>query len=123
MKAQLEEISQAVAAGAHAVLMLDQAGWHISPKLKVPDNITLVPLPPGSPELNPMANVWQFVRDTWLLNRIFPSYPDIVDHCCDAWNKLVAQPWIIMSLGLRDWAHGMINADWYYRQGSCQTGL
>ena len=51
MAAQLEEISQAVASGAHAVLLLDQAGWHITPKLKVPDNITVLPLPPRSPEL------------------------------------------------------------------------
>jgi hypothetical protein len=51
MEAQLAEISQAVAPGAQAVLLLDQAGWHVSKKLGVPDNITLVPLPPRSPEL------------------------------------------------------------------------
>jgi transposase len=105
MTAQLAEVSQAVAPGAHAVLLVDQAGWHISPKLKVPDNITLVLLPPRSPELNPMENVWQFVRDNWLSNRVFGSYDNIVDHCCEAWNKLVAQPWSIMSIGLRDGAH------------------
>ncbi len=105
MEAQLEEVSQAVAPGAHAVLLLDQAGWHVSPKLKVPDNITLVLLPPRSPELNPVENVWQFLRDNWLSNRIFGSYEAIVDHCCAAWNKLIEQPWIIMSIGLRDWAH------------------
>jgi transposase len=106
MAAQLEEISQAVAPDAHAVLMLDQAGWHVSPKLRVPDNITLLPLPPRSPELNPVENIWQFVRDNWLSNRIFASYEDIVDHGCDAWNKLIDQPWVIMSIGMRDWAHG-----------------
>jgi transposase len=105
MTAQLAEVSQAVAPGAHAVLLVDQAGWHISPKLKVPDNITLVLLPPRSPELNPMENVWQFVRDNWLSNRVFGSYDNIVDHCCEAWNKLVAQPWVIMSIGLRDGAN------------------
>ncbi len=51
-------------------------------------------------------NTWQFMRDNWLSNRVFTSGEDIVDHCCDAWNKLVAQPWRIMSIGLRDWAHG-----------------
>ena len=66
MAAQLAEISQAVAPGAHAVLLLDQAGWHVTPKLKVPANITLLALPPRSPELNTMENVWQFVRDNWL---------------------------------------------------------
>jgi DDE superfamily endonuclease len=105
MAAQLAEVSQAVAPGAHAVLLVDQAGWHVSPKLRVPDNITLLPFPPRSPELNPVENVWQFVRDNWLSNRIFGSYEEIVDQCCDAWNKLVDQPWTIMSLGLRDWAH------------------
>ena len=106
MAAQLVEISWAVAPGAHAVLLLDQAGWHVSPKLKVPGNITLLPLPPRSPELNPMENVWQFVRENWLSNRIFGAYEEILDHGCDAWNKLVAQPWVIMSIGLRQWAHG-----------------
>ena len=92
--------------GAHAVLLLDQAGWHLSDRLVVPPNITLMPLPPKCPELNPVENVWQFMRDNWLSNRVFRSYDDIVDHCCDAWNKLVDQPWRIMSIGLRDWAHG-----------------
>jgi transposase len=105
MALHLQEISQTVAPGAHAVLLLDQAGWHVSAKLKVPDNITLVPLPPKSPELNPVENVWQFMRDNWLSSRIFRSYDDILDHCCGAWNKLIDQPWRIMSLGLRDWAH------------------
>ncbi len=105
MSLHLTEIAQAVAPGAHAVLLLDQAGWHVSPKLTVPDNITLLPLPPYSPELNPVENVWQFLRDNWLSNRIFTSYEDILDHCCDAWNKLIEQPWRIMSLGLRDWDH------------------
>jgi hypothetical protein len=53
------------------------------------------------------------VRDNWLSNRIFKSYDDLVDHCCAAWNKLVDQPWRIMSIGLRQWAHGLINGIWY----------
>jgi hypothetical protein len=106
MALHLAEISQMVAPGAHAVLLLDQAGWHLSDKLDIPDNITLMPLPPKSPELNPVENVWQFMRDNWLSNRVFRSYDDILEHCCYAWNKLVDQPWTIMSIGLRDWAHG-----------------
>ncbi|MFK0167161.1 IS630 family transposase [Rhizobium sp. NPDC090279] len=104
MQDHLIEISQAVDPGAHAVLILDQAGWHVTPKLKVPDNITLMFLPPRSPELNPVENVWQFMRDNWLSNRIFKDYDDIVEHCCAAWNKLVDQPWKIMSIGHREWA-------------------
>lgn len=78
---------------------------HMTPKLIVPLNISIIPLPAKSPELNPQENVWQFMRDNWLSNRIFSSYADIVDHCCYAWNKLVEEPWRIMSLGMRSWAH------------------
>ena len=106
MGLHLDEISQAVSPGAHAVVLLDQAGWHTSAKLKVPANISLLPLPPKSPELNPTENVWQYMRDNWLSNRVFTSGCHIVDLCCDAWNKLVDQPWTIMSIGLRQWAYG-----------------
>ncbi|WP_291056687.1 IS630 family transposase, partial [Hyphomonas sp.] len=82
MSMHLEEIAFQVAPGAHAVVILDQAGWHGSAELVVPPNITLLPLPPRCPELNPVENVWQFMRDNWLSNRIFKSYDDIVDHCC-----------------------------------------
>ena len=105
MNLHLAEIATAVAPGCHAVLLLDQAGWHLSHQLAIPPNITLVPLPAKCPELNPVENIWQFVRDNWLSNRVFFSYDDILDHCCDAWNKLVDRPWTIMSIGLRDWAH------------------
>jgi hypothetical protein len=106
MQLHLDEIALTVAPDAHAILLVDQAGWHISDKLSVPANISIVLLPPKSPELNPTENVWQFMRDNWLSNRVFATGEDIVDHCCQAWNKLVAQPWRIMSIGLRHWAHG-----------------
>jgi DDE superfamily endonuclease len=106
MNLHLAEIATAVAPGAHAAVLLDQAGWHLSNRLTVPPNITLVPLPPKCPELNSAENVWQFMRDNWLSNRVFGSYDAIVAPCCDAWNRLVDQPWRIMSIGLRDWAHG-----------------
>jgi hypothetical protein len=80
----LAEISLAVAPGAHALVLLDQAGWHVSKRLPFPDNITLLPLPPKSPELNPLENIWQFIPDNWLSNRVFDSYDDILDHCCRA---------------------------------------
>jgi transposase len=106
MNLHLAEIAEMVAPGAHAVLLVDQAGWHLSARLVIPANITILPLPPKSPELNPVENVWQFMRDNWLSNRVFKSYDDLVDHCCEAWNKLVDQPWRIMSIGLRNWANG-----------------
>ena len=105
MNLHLAEISAAVNRGAHAILVMDQAGWHTSTSLVVPDNITIVPLPPRSPELNPVENVWRFMRDNWLSNRVFESYEDIIDHCCRAWNSLIDQPWKIMSIGRRSWAN------------------
>jgi transposase len=105
MDLHLEEIAARVAPGKHAVLLLDQAGWHMSKHLSVPQNITLLPLPPKCPELNPTENIWQFMRDNWLSNRVFTSYENLLDHCCEAWNKLIDQPWRIMSIGMRDWAH------------------
>lgn len=105
MGLHLAEISKAIAPGAHGVLIVDQAGWHTTPKLDVPDNITIVPLPARSPELNPVENVWQFLRDNYLSNRVFDSYDAILDICCRAWNSLTDNPWRIMSIGYRDWAH------------------
>ena len=84
MTLHLQEIAVAVAPGAHAVLFVDRAGWHVTAKLGVPENITLVPLPSKSPELNPVENIWQYMRDNWLSNRIFANYNDILDHCCSS---------------------------------------
>jgi transposase len=106
MSLHLAEIPTMVAPGRHAVLLLDQAGRHLSGQVAVPANVTLLPPPPKCPELNAMENVWQFPRGNWLSNRVFPTYHDILDHCCEAWNRLIDQPWRIMSIGLRDWIHG-----------------
>jgi hypothetical protein len=105
MTLHLKQISANVAPGAHAVLLLDRAGWHMTPRLGLPHNISIMPLPPRAPELNPTENVWQFMRDNWLSNRVFDSYEEIVSQACDAWNKLVDQPWKIMSIGRRHWAN------------------
>jgi transposase len=75
----------------------------MTPKLKTPKNITILPLPARAPELNPVENVWQFMRDNWLSNRVFKNYDDIVALCCEAWTGLVDQPWRIMSIGMGDW--------------------
>jgi len=63
----------------HAVLLVDQAGWHLSARILVPAHITIFALPPKCPELNPVENVWQFMRDNWLSNRVFKSYDDLVE--------------------------------------------
>jgi transposase len=104
MQLHLDEIATKITPGAHAILLLDQAGWHGAKALKVPSNISLLQLPPRAPELNGQENIWQFMRQNWLSNRIFKSFDDIVDHCCYAWNTLVDQPWKIMSIARRDWA-------------------
>lgn len=105
MQFHLDEISRHVAAGAHAVLLLDRAGWHTTDKLRVPNNMTLILLPSRSPELNPVENIWQYLRANWLSNRVFDSYDAIIEAACDAWQKLIAQPNAITSIGRRDWAH------------------
>ncbi len=115
MTLHLAEIATQIAPGAQAALLVDQAAWRLSGRLVVPPNIPLIPLPSKCPELAPQENVWQFMRDNWLSNRIFKTFNDIVDHCCDAWNKLIDQPWRIMSLGLRDWAYRSYES-WYKRR-------
>ncbi|AMK20191.1 transposase [Sphingobium sp. MI1205] len=99
MTLDLAEIALVVAPGAHVVVPMDQAGWHMTGKLEVPANISIVALPAKCPELNPVENIWQFMRDNWLSNRICTSPDNIVDHCCEAWNRLIERPWRIMSIG------------------------
>jgi transposase len=89
MNLHLAEISKHVTPCRHAALLVDQAGWHLAGALNIPANITIVPLPAKCPELNPQENVWQFMRDNWLSNRVFTSYENILDHCCYAWNALI----------------------------------
>ncbi len=101
----LAEIGRRVAPGAHAVVVLDGAGWHQrGGRLRVPDNVSLLPLPPYAPELNPVENVWQFLRQNRLANRVYDTYDAIVDACCGAWNALMAAPERIASITTRAWA-------------------
>jgi transposase len=104
MQHHLEEIARNLAPKAHAVIVLDQAGWHTTGKLRLPGNLSLLPLPPKSPELNPTENVWQFLRQTRLSNRTFEDYEGIVNAACDAWNSILRDPARIISIGTRHWA-------------------
>jgi len=103
-KRHLREISLQVQKGYHAVVILDQARWHVSKNLHTPKNITLMPLPPYSPELNPQENVWQFLRQNYLANKCFESLNDILDDCCRAWNEFAEKKGRIKSMCSRDWA-------------------
>ena len=71
MQLHVNEIATKIAPDAHAILILDQAGWHGAKSLRVPPNISLLPLPPRAPELNSQENIWQFMRQNWLPNRVF----------------------------------------------------
>ena len=86
-------------------MLCDQAGWHqTGGKLQLPSNITLLPLPAYSPELNPMENVWQYLRSNKLCGLVWDSYEAIIDACRNAWNCLINDPDRITSIGHREWA-------------------
>jgi transposase len=105
MQLHLEEISRHVAPGARAALIMDRAAWHTATALAVPANITPILLPSYSPELNPVENIWQYLRANWLSNRVFETYEAVIDAACEAWNNLIALPDQIKSIGMREWAH------------------
>ena len=105
MNEHLKEIGSQVATGAHALLVCDGAGWHQpGERLIVPDNITLMPLPPYAPELNPMENVWDYLRGNKLSSLVWNRCDAILDACVDAWNFIANDPARIASIGTRDWA-------------------
>ena len=104
MSLHLAEISRRLATGARAVVVLDGAGWHqTGGRLRVPGNVSLLRLPPYSPELNPQENVWQSLRQNQPSNRVFADYDAIVAACCAAWNALMAMPNRIRSIATRTW--------------------
>ena len=84
--------------GTHAVLIPDQAGWHGARRLVVPENVTLVPLPPDSPELNPVERVWLYLRERFLSHRVLDGYAAVLDAACRAWNALADEPGRLASL-------------------------
>ncbi len=104
MNAHLLEISRTVAPGTHAIIVLDGAGWHGSNALELPDNISLLSLPPYAPELNPVENIWAYLRANKLAISVFETYDQIVDACCEAWNFLAKDPGTIRSIATRDYA-------------------
>jgi len=104
MNHHLSEISSQVAAHAHAVVILDRAGWHRSQGLVIPVNVTLLELPPYSPELHPVERIWHYLRSHWLANTVFISLADVMDACETAWNRFATNHRLIRSLCAVDWA-------------------
>jgi len=104
MNEHLTVISEKVSPSAIALLVFDGAGWHTSSRLKVPDNIALLPLPPYAPELNPVENVWEYLRANHFSHQVWNGYTAIVDACCDGWNALMRLPDVLTSITRRDWA-------------------
>ena len=104
MQLFLDELSLTIPTGKHAVLVSDQASWHKTTKLKTPQNISLLFLPPYSPELNPIEQLWRQLKHGWLANRCFEDYDDIVNVASRAWNEFVATSGAIKRLCSRGWA-------------------
>jgi hypothetical protein len=94
----LAAFAERLAPGTHAVLLLDQAGWHGARRLVVPGNLTLLPLPAYSPELNPVERVWLYLRERFLSHRVLADYDAVLDAACDAWNALAAETGRLASL-------------------------
>jgi transposase len=91
MNEYLARFAATLAADEHAVLVLDRAGWHTAKDLRVPDNLPLVPLPPYSPQLNPVERMWLYLRERYLSHCLLDDYDAIVDALCRAWNALTAE--------------------------------
>jgi len=104
MQLHLEEISKNVTPNAHAVIIMDGAAYHTTKKLKYPKNLSKIILPARCPELNPTENIWQFLRNNYLSRRVFENYEEILEACCEAWNKLTNEIRRITSIASREWA-------------------
>jgi len=104
MQLHINEISTHVSEGAVGVIIMDQAAWHTTAMLEWPSNLRALFIPPASPELNPAEQIWQYLRQNYLSNRVFASYDGILDAACDAWNKLLGEVGRITSIATRSWA-------------------
>ena len=103
MKEQLRLISQATPVGKHAVVIMDQASWHQRYLADEFNNLTVIHIPPYSPELNPIEQVWSWLRQNEVANRCFENYDDIVETLCGAWNRFCEDKSRVISLCFRDW--------------------
>ena len=103
MQIYIDQLSKHLKVGRHIALVVDNAGWHTSQKLKMPENITLIPLPPYSPELNPAEQIWEWMKHNYLSNLYFKNYNDIVDKLVIAWNAFSDDATLVKSICTREW--------------------
>jgi transposase len=103
MTAHLELISKATPAGRYAVIVVDGASWHTIDTAQPFNNVTLLKLPPYSPELNPMEQVWQWLRQRCLSNRVFNGYEEIVEQVSIAWNTFISDLKRVKNMCWREW--------------------
>jgi transposase len=103
MQTYIDALSKHIQKDRYIALIVDNAGWHTSKKLEVPDNIILIPLPPYSPELNPMEQVWQWMKHNYLSNICFDNYEDILDNLTKAWNAFANNIELVKSICKREW--------------------
>jgi transposase len=96
MNVFLQMLSEELQSPDHVVLIMDQAGWHKAKALQVPDNITILYLPPYSPELNPVERLWAYLRSHHLANRAYRDYEHLLEASSDAYRALT--PEIIRSV-------------------------
>jgi transposase len=98
MNVFLQQFSEELPSDVHAVMVLDRAGWHVAGRLKVPGNVTLVHLPPKSPELNPTENLWHYLRSHYWSNRLYKTWTDLADAAIKAWRRVCLVPELIKSV-------------------------
>jgi putative transposase len=98
MNAFLASFSGELPPDVHAVMILDRAGWHVSSKLKIPDNLSLIHLPPKSPQFNPAENLWHYLRSHYWSNRLYPTWNDLKEAAIDAWRRVCLLPPLIQSI-------------------------
>jgi transposase len=103
MKLYMEQISKTTPLGRHSVVMMDGAGWHTENVVDEFDNISLIKLPAYSPELNPIEQVWQWLRQNELANKCFKDYDDIVESCNNTWNSFISDIERVKNICFRDW--------------------
>jgi len=104
MKHHLEQIAARTQPDRHAVVIMDGAGWHTDDIAQEINNLSIIKLPPYSPELNPIEQVWSWLRQHHLANRCFKGYDDIVESCTTAWKDFIEDKERVINLCSREWA-------------------